>query len=93
MCTLFAFSICRKTSFLIYGETVISAGEGTQQGLVPEVFLVFAKTMQVLVNDIQSKIIELYYDDGSLADDYKIVLQDFKRLRALKKSWFECNFC
>ena len=41
---------------------------------------------------MQSKFIELNYDDGSLADDYKIVLKDFKRVTGSKKFWFECNF-
>ena len=51
----FAFSAYSNASFLIYGSTIFSPEEGTQQGDL-EAPNCFAETIQVLVNDMKSKI-------------------------------------
>ena len=50
-----AFSAYCKPSYLIYGDTIISSKKGTQQG-DPEAPPLLADTIQVLVNDMRSKI-------------------------------------
>ena len=52
---------------------------GTQQG-DPEALLLFAETIHTLVKQLESKINIWYLDDGSLADDYKVVLRDLKNI-------------
>ena len=71
---LLVFSACSQPNFLIYGDTIISSEEGTQRG-DPEAPPLLAETIEVLVNDMKSKINEWYLDDGKLANDYKIVLR------------------
>ena len=51
----------------------------TQQG-DPEAPTLFAETFQTLVKQLESKINIWYLDDGNLADDYKVVLQDHKNI-------------
>ena len=53
--------------------------DGTQQG-DPEAPPLFAKTIQTLVKQLDSKIHIWYLDDGNLADDNKVVLRDHKNL-------------
>ena len=49
------------------------SGRGTQQNY-PETPPFFAETIHTLVKTLESKINVWYFDDGNLADDYKIVL-------------------
>ena len=85
----FLFSAYRKPNFLVYGKTIVSTVDETQQGN-PEAPPFFAQTIQTLVNDMQSIFFnECHLDDGNLADDFKIVA-DFE-LR--KRSWFVSKFC
>ena len=74
-----AFSAYSQPSYLIYGDTIISSEEVTQQW-DPEARPLFAETIQKLVNDMKSKINEWYLNDENLADDYKIVLKHLKRV-------------
>ena len=53
--------------------------DGTQQG-DPEAPPLIAETIQTLVKQLESKINIWYFDDGSLADDYKVVLPDLKNI-------------
>ena len=69
-----------KPSYLFYGSSVIMLGDGTQQG-DPEAPPLFAETVHTLVKQLESKINIWFLDDGSLADDYKVVLRDPKNIR------------
>ena len=60
-----------------YGSSVILSEDGTQQG-DPEAPPLFAETIHTLVKQLESKTNIWYLDDGNLADDYKVVLQDLK---------------
>ena len=60
-----------------YGSSVILSEDGTQQG-DPGAPPLFAETIHTLVKQLESKINIWYLDDGHLADDYKVVLQDLK---------------
>ena len=62
--------------------------DGTQQG-DPEAPLLFAETIQTIVKQLDSKINIWYLDDGSLADDYKIVLPDLKEIGIILSPEFE----
>ena len=58
--------------------------DGTQQG-APEAPPLFAKTIQTLVKQLESKINIWYLDDGNLADDNKVVLRDLKNILKLEQ--------
>ena len=62
-----------------YGSSVINSEDGTQQG-DPESPSIFAETIHTLVKQLESKINIWYLDDGNLADDYKVVLRDLKKI-------------
>ena len=61
-----------ETSYLFYGSPVIMSEDGTQQGY-PDVPPLFAESIHRLVKQLKSKLNIWYLDDGSLADDYKVV--------------------
>ena len=46
----------------------------------PEAPPLFAGTIQTLVKQLESKINIWYFDDGKLADDYKVVLRVLKKI-------------
>ena len=73
----FVFSTYSKTSFLIYGDAIISSEEGTQRG-DPDAPAVFAETIRFFVIEMQSKFNEWYLDDKNLGVDYKTVLKYLK---------------
>ena len=55
----------------------------TQQG-DPEAPPLFAETIHTLVKQLQSKI-NIWYLDGNLADDYKVVLRDLTNILKLQQ--------
>ena len=68
-----------KPSYLFYGSSVKLSEDGTQQGDL-EAPPLFAETIQTLVKHLESKINIWYLDDGNLADNYKVVLRDLKKI-------------
>lgn len=66
-----------KPSLLLYGSRIINSSVGCQQGdpLGP---LCFSLAIHPLVKKIQSAFNVFYLDDGTIGDDYNIVLKDFK---------------
>ena len=85
-----------KSCYLFY-ENIMSE-DGTQQG-DSEAPLIFAETIQTLVKQLESKINISDLDDGSLADDYKVVLRDLKnipkseQLYGLSLDTGKCELC
>ena len=73
-----------KHNYLFYGSSVIRSEDGTQQG-DPEASPIFAKTIQTLVKQLESKTNIWYLDDGNLAEYYKVVLQDLKIILKLEQ--------
>ncbi len=68
-----------KPTYLQYDNSIIFSEEGTQQG-DPEAPPLFADTIQPLIDELESKINVWYLDDGNLADQYKVVLKDLKKV-------------
>ena len=87
-----------KSCYLFHENSVIMSDDGTQQG-DSEAPLIFAETIQTLVKQLESKINISDLDDGSLADDYKVVLRDLKnipkseQLYGLSLDTGKCELC
>lgn len=64
-------------SLLFFGKDTISSEVGCQQG-DPCGPLSFSVTIQPIVNNVRSELNAWYLDDGTIADYYKTVLEDFK---------------
>ena len=88
-----------KPSYLFYGSSVIRSEDGTQQG-DPEAPPFFAETFHTLLKQLESKINIWYLDDGNLADDYKVVLQNLKNFLQSSEQFYglsltteKCELC
>ena len=75
----FTLSAYGKPSWLFYGNEMILSSEGVQQG-DHEGPLFFSDALMDFVEGVTSEINEWYLDDGKIADEAAIVLNDFQRL-------------
>ena len=66
-------------SNLLFGNEIILSLSGAQQGDVLGPYL-FSLSIQNLIHDLKSELNVWYLDDGSLAGDPKLVLEDFKSI-------------
>ena len=75
----FTLSAYGKPSWLFYGNEVIPSSEGVQQG-DPEGPPLFSDDLMDIVEGVTSEMNEWYLDDGNIADEADVVLNDFRRL-------------
>ncbi|KAJ6645242.1 hypothetical protein Bhyg_00446 [Pseudolycoriella hygida] len=79
-----------SSSLLFFGKDIISYEVGWQQG-DPCGPLTFSLTIQPMVEKINNEINSWYLDDGSLADTYKIMIEDFKMIIQEAAEWKPVN--
>ena len=82
----FALSVCGKPSWLFYGNEVIPSSEGVQQG-DPEGRLLFSDVSMDIVERVTSEMNEWYLNDGNIADEADVLLNDLRRLIVGLRIW------